>query len=395
MAEYYQPWTRRTLALLAGFAVAALGWPCHAQALILTFQDKAAFLAQTEASSATGSIPNLGRIDAGTATLGSITVSLAPPSERLHIGALNNQNAHYQEPVQDWTLITPGNDIALSNSENLDLEIASPEPVYALGFEFVEPFTVGPPNSNTNDCYAACFDSTFTVALKNERGETVGTFTFNAPDDVVAFVGVWSDQAFTRVEIRETTAAINAAPTIDNEYFGEMFIGTTRLVPSFLSTFSLKGTTSGSETAQTSTADYTVKFTLAPGAILDPTAVALRLRIEPDAQAPDPCADVAIPAGCFGPSGGGFTVADPDGCGVSVVAFNAELTYAQDQTKLLQSFSATLQQVQGEWQARIVTAFTEAVERPDPCFITFTVGTHGVENRPISSSDLKWRATLP
>jgi hypothetical protein len=45
------------------------------------------------------------------------------------------------------------------------------------------------------------------------------------------------------------------------------------------------------------------------------------------------------------------------------VAFNKELTYAHDQTLLLQSFSATLQQVQGEWQARITTAFTEAVEQ--------------------------------
>jgi hypothetical protein len=80
---------------------------------------------------------------------------------------------------------------------------------------------------------------------------------------------------------------------------------------------------------------------------------------------------------------------------VSVVAFNVELTYAQDQTPLLQNFSATLQQVQGEWQARIVTAFTEAVAEPDPCGITFTVGTHGVENVPISSSDAKWRAALP
>jgi hypothetical protein len=104
---------------------------------------------------------------------------------------------------------------------------------------------------------------------------------------------------------------------------------------------------------------------------------------------------VAIPAGCFVPTTGGFAVADPDGCGVSVVAFNPDLTYAQDQTKLLQSFSATLQQVQGEWQARIVTTFSEAVSHPDPCFITFTAGPHGVESMPTSSSDARWRATVP
>jgi hypothetical protein len=54
------------------------------------------------------------------------------------------------------------------------------------------------------------------------------------------------------------------------------------LVP--LAKFSITGKASGSETNQTSAADYTVKFSLAPGHVLDPTAVALRLRIEPDAQ---------------------------------------------------------------------------------------------------------------
>lgn len=54
------------------------------------------------------------------------------------------------------------------------------------------------------------------------------------------------------------------------------------LVP--LEKFSITGKASGSETNQTSAADYTVKFSLAPGHVLDPTAVALRLRIEPDAQ---------------------------------------------------------------------------------------------------------------
>jgi hypothetical protein len=166
------------------------------------------------------------------------------------------------------------------------------------------------------------------------------------------------------------------------------------LVPS--QKFSITGKASGSETNETSAADYTVKFTLPPGSVLDPTAAALLLRIETDAQHPVPYADVFIREGCFVPSGGGFAVADPDGCDVSVVAFNAELTYASDQTPPLQSFSATLQQVQGEWQARIVTTFSEAVEQPVlPCGITFTVGTHGVENMPISSSDAKWRAAVP
>jgi hypothetical protein len=164
------------------------------------------------------------------------------------------------------------------------------------------------------------------------------------------------------------------------------------LVP--LAKFSITGKASGAETNQTSAADYTVKFTLGPGSVPDPTAAALLLRIETDAQEPVPCFDVFIPQNCFFPTGAG-SFAVSENCPVSVKAFKEELNYARDLTPLLQSFSATLQQVQGEWQARIVTAFTEAVSHPTPCFITFTLGPHGVENMAISASDAKWRATLP
>jgi hypothetical protein len=161
-----------------------------------------------------------------------------------------------------------------------------------------------------------------------------------------------------------------------------------------LSRFSISGKASGSETNGTSAADYTVKFILPPTSVLDPTAEALLLRLEPDRDTPIPCFDVFIPKNCFFPTGAG-SFAVSENCTVLMVAFKEELNYVRDLTPLLQSFSATLQQVQGEWQARIVTTFTEAVAAPDPCAITFTVGTHGVENMPISSSDLKWRAALP
>jgi hypothetical protein len=78
-----------------------------------------------------------------------------------------------------------------------------------------------------------------------------------------------------------------------------------------------------------------------------------------------------------------------------VKAVKEELHYERDLTPLLEHVSATLKQVKGEWQARIVTTFTEAVARPEPCAITFTVASHGVENMPISASDVKWRAAVP
>jgi hypothetical protein len=164
------------------------------------------------------------------------------------------------------------------------------------------------------------------------------------------------------------------------------------LVP--LTKFSITGKTSASETAGTRTADYALRFTLAPGKVLDPNSAALLLRLETDAEQPEPCGVIGIPAGCLFPDAKGvYTLSD--NCRVSVKAVKEELNYERDLTPLLQSFSATLQQVKGEWQARIVTAFTEAVATPEPCGITFTLGTHGVENMPISSSDTKWRAALP
>jgi hypothetical protein len=120
----------------------------------------------------------------------------------------------------------------------------------------------------------------------------------------------------------------------------------------------------------------------------------LLLRLEPEPQDPAPCFDAFIPKNRLFPTGAG-SFAVSDSCPVSVVEFKEELTYVRDPTPLLQSFSVTLPQVKGEWQARIVTAFAEAVAYPEPCGITFTVGDNGVENVPISSSDLKWPAASP
>jgi len=91
-----------------------------------------------------------------------------------------------------WTPLIPGNQIAISDVENLNVDLV--KPVYALGFEFVEEDIYNPNNLGP---YTS-IDSTFTVTLLND-GTSVGVFTFNAPDDVAAFVGVWGDSAFDRL----------------------------------------------------------------------------------------------------------------------------------------------------------------------------------------------------
>jgi hypothetical protein len=158
-----------------------------------------------------------------------------------------------------------------------------------------------------------------------------------------------------------------------------------------LTTFSITGKTSGSETADTCTADYTLRFTLPPDKALDPTTTVLLLRLETERDAPEPCGVIGIPEGCLFPDAKGvYTLSD--NCRVSVTAVKEELNYERDLTPLLEHVSATLQQVKGEWQARIVTTFREAVAEPAPCAITFAIGEHGLTDVPIASSDAKFRA---
>ena len=76
----------------------------------------------------------------------------------------------------------------------------------------------------TDDCFATCFDSTFRVDLFL-GASAVGSFFYNGPDATAAFVGVWSDQLFDRADIIDVTA------TIDDEYWGQFYTGTTSPVP--------------------------------------------------------------------------------------------------------------------------------------------------------------------
>jgi hypothetical protein len=196
-------------ALLFTALVTGLGLQSGANAALVTFSDQTTFLTATGATSATGALPNLGAIPPASGTVGSVTFSSVAPSGTLFIGPAG------LVPGDDWYGPLPGNDIAISGSENLDAVFAGP--VYSFGFVFAEP------SSSTMPPWGgSAVDSTFTVTLR--IGATfVDSFTFNAPDDFIppSFVGAWSDTAFDRVEIRETTGGI------DDEYFGEFFTGTT------------------------------------------------------------------------------------------------------------------------------------------------------------------------
>ncbi len=169
--------------------------------------DKSTFLAAT-AAQAVAPLENVGLIPGSyidtryTTTDGKVTVS----AFGLWVGA------HPGDGVvnDDWTLRLPGPDMGAA-SEDFSFDLA--EPAYAFGFDFVEP-------EFDPNIFAPFVDSTFTVRLLSGDAE-VGLFTFNAPNDVASFIGAWTLVPFDRVEVREFGGST------DNEFFGQMYIGTT------------------------------------------------------------------------------------------------------------------------------------------------------------------------
>lgn len=176
----------------------------EASPILFTYNNEAAFLADTGAGSATGPYPDLGSGTPQPVTIGSITFSSPAPSS-VAVGVAGHG-------IPDWTSYLPGNEIAINDIEHLD--IVSSAPVFAMGFQFVEPSTGG---STTDTCFVAqCTDSTFQVTVMN-GAIVMDVFAFNAPDDQAAFVGVWAPYAFDRMIIREASGGI------DDEFWGQVF----------------------------------------------------------------------------------------------------------------------------------------------------------------------------
>ena len=108
-----------------------------------------------------------------------------------------------------------GNQFAVNGVEHLDLDL--PASLFSFAIDFVEPS-------------AGISDSTFQMSLSSS-GNAIGSVNLNATDDVAQVLGVISDTAFDRIEIREIIG------TNDDEFFGVVY-GSTTNVPE-PSTFTL------------------------------------------------------------------------------------------------------------------------------------------------------------
>ena len=179
------------LVLLLGAAAAEAG--------SVTFDDQAAFLSATGATNATGPLPSPGNIGLIPVTIGSLTIQSASGNMIIH----------------EWSARLVGNEIAISDVEDMDVTVNLLAPTFSFGFWFVEPEF----DPNVNGPFV---DSTFSVSLF-DGGSFVDSFSYNAPNDTAAFIGVWSTDSFDSIEIRETVGDIG------NEFFGEMYTG--RIAP--------------------------------------------------------------------------------------------------------------------------------------------------------------------
>ena len=173
-----------------------------ANTTIATYFDRSTFLNATGSTNASG--------------------PLLPTSvffdRNLPVGAVSLYATRYI--FLDYSARLPGNEVVISQgvpghlaSESLDVTL--PSAVSAFGFDFVEPHF--DPNVDFNPNVDAFVDSVFSVTLFQGR-LPLGSFTFNAPDDQAYFVGVFSDQMFNRVEIRELVG------TDDNEFYGQFYM---------------------------------------------------------------------------------------------------------------------------------------------------------------------------
>ena len=190
---------RRALFILIGLASLC---SAGSNASIMTYSDRTAFVLATGATGI-GAIPDT--VPGAGFSLGGLNFSPEP-------GSSFNSSRNWS------TLISEAFDLALNDVESFNID--SVAPLYSFGFDFHEPTTQSPTSPDT--CNAPCFDSDFSVTLKN-GAVLVDSFMFNAPNDVLAFVGVTSTSPFDRIEIRDVTN------TIDNEFFGNFLTGTSRV----------------------------------------------------------------------------------------------------------------------------------------------------------------------
>jgi hypothetical protein len=197
--------------LCATVLCAATGWAGAAS--VSTFTSLASFQTSTGATAASGALPT-GGATFSSATVGSVTLS-APNAQFVNWSTLLSA-------VQTGGVLVVSQgagDVGGVINDGINAQFAAP--VFSAGFAFHEP---GSSTAIIDGCNTTCVNSQWSLRLMS--GATlVAAVPWTFPKDQASFVGVWSDTAFNRLEVRETLG------TDDNEFYGQFYTGLAAAVP--------------------------------------------------------------------------------------------------------------------------------------------------------------------
>lgn len=172
------------------------------------FFSKENFISNTGAVSEP-SLPNLGIVEAGPVTVGSLTFST--PDSSFYIG---------NGDLPDWDATILGNDIAINDTENLSIEVQPG--ITGIGFFLDDVDTDGIDvvgSCDVAECTPTEFKFDFFIS-----GDLIFSFTENRGEGL-SFYGFDLEAEFDLLQITDVTA------TSDDEYFGDFYTSTAAIRP--------------------------------------------------------------------------------------------------------------------------------------------------------------------
>lgn len=211
---------------LAVATVIGLLFGARAQATVITYTDEAAFVTAT--GSALRTLPNVTFISGsatppgsyGAVVTGQFTISAATPSGLNTIAAGTGLTSFNLDPTNNY--------IGKSGEEEYNIVPLTALTMYAFAFTVYEPSG----SQLLNGCNQTCVESEFVITLLS-GSTTLLTQTLRPANDTFEFLGFWSSDEITRVEIRELAVnPLQTALLADNEFFGHFYTGFTQYVPS-------------------------------------------------------------------------------------------------------------------------------------------------------------------
>jgi hypothetical protein len=217
---------RLGVSLAVATVVGGLLFGARAHATVITYTDEAAFATATGSTLRT--LPNVTFISGGasppgsygTTVTGQFTISAATPTGFNTIASGSGLTSFNLDPTNNF--------IGKSGEEEYNIVPLAALTMYAFAFTVYEPTG----SQLLNGCNDPCVESEFVITLLS-GSNTLLTQALRPANDTFEFLGFWSTDEITRIEIRELAVdPLQTALLADNEFFGHFYTGFTQYVPS-------------------------------------------------------------------------------------------------------------------------------------------------------------------